>query len=424
MFNKKSVDIAVLGAGPAGLTAAHVLADRGMDFVLLEREPRCHAHSYALALHPETMELLDTLGLADAVLDHSLPLRRAAIFDTASNRQQAVIDYSRLPVQFPHLSVIGQNELEAILVKALVKKGHPPMWQHRVRCIEPAKDHVRFTVDRLSQGMTGYAIAHTEAEIDKIFEYRANYLIGADGYGSMARKAADIDFPEVAPGLDYAVFEFHTNIKLLNEMRMMVDGERTHIYWPLGEGRCRFSFQMPEGFAKKSSFNKDHNLIDPAAQKSSELSDAHLAHLLKQHAPWFIGSANDVDWRVLVHFERRLAGAFGKDRIWLAGDAAHMASPAGMLSMNVGMLEAADLAGKLAQDTSVSGREFRIDAYALDRENEWHVLFDIDQQIYGLDPSADWLLQHRSNLIGNLPASGQTLNEIFRQLHLSDTVAA
>jgi NADPH-dependent dioxygenase len=424
MFNKKSVDIAVLGAGPVGLTAAHVLADRGMDFVLLEREPRCHSHSYALALHPDTLELLDALGLADDVLAHAMPLRRATIFDTTTGRQQGLVDYSSLPAQYPHLSVIGQNELEAILVRKLAKKGHPPMWQHRVRCIEASHDKVRFTVDRLTEGSTGYAVSHMEPEIDKILEYSAHYLIGADGYGSFARKAAGIDFPEVAPGLDYAVFEFRTNVKPLTEMRMMVDGDKTHIYWPLGDGRCRFSFQMPDGFAKNSSFNKDHNLIDPKAQNASELSDAHLDRLLKQHAPWFIGSSKDVNWRVMVHFERRLAESFGRGRIWLAGDAAHMAAPAGMLSMNVGMLEAADLVEKLSQETSDAGREFRLDAYALDRENEWHGLFDIDHHIYGQDASADWLLRHRSNLIGNLPASGQILTEVFRQLHLSETIAA
>ena len=424
MFNKKSVDIAVLGAGPVGLTAAHVLADRGMDFVLLERAPRCHTHSYALALHPDTLELLDTLGIAEAVLERAMPLRRTTIFNFETNRQEAAIDYSSLPVKYPHLTVIGQNELEDVLVKTLARKKHLPMWKNRVRCIESREDAVHFTVDRLTEGMTGYAVAHMEEEIDKILEYKANYLIGADGHKSMARQVAGIAFPESAPSRDYAVFEIQTNVKLLTEMRMMVDGNKTHIYWPLGNGRCRFSFQMPEGFAKKDSFNKDNEWIDPKAQQTSELGDLYLDHLLHLHAPWFIGSSKDVKWRALVHFETRLAESFGNGRIWLAGDAAHMAPPAGMLSMNVGMLEAADLAEKLSSETSDAGRAFRLDAYNLEHMDEWRSLLDIDQCIHGLDPSADWLLQHRSNLIGNLPASGQILNDVYQQLHLIQNAAA
>ena len=101
-----------------------------------------------------------------------------------------------------------------------------------------------------------------------------------------------------------------------------------------------------------------------------------------------------------------------------------MAPPAGMLSMNVGMLEAADLAEKLSSETSDAGRAFRLDAYNLDRMDEWRGLLDIDQGIHGLDPSADWLIKHRSNLIGNLPASGQILNDVYQQLHLIQTAAA
>gem|GEM_PF-203156 len=419
MFNKKSVDIAVLGAGPTGLTAAHILADKGMDFVLLDRAARPHAHSYALALHPDTLELLDALGIVQPVLDRALPLRRATIFDN-TNRQRAVIDYSELPVKYPFLAVIGQNELEAILVKTLAKKGHKPQWNHHVRCIEPSAENVRFTVDRLTEGVTGYAVAHMEKEIDKIFEYKANYMIAADGHSSMARKAAGIAFPEIGSSLDYAVFEFETNARLLTEMRMMLDGDKTHIYWPLGDGRCRFSFQMPTGFAQLNSFNKDHSLVDNMAQDSSELSNEHLDNLLHQHAPWFIGSSKDVKWRVMVHLEKHLAESFGNDRIWLAGDAAHMAPPAGILSMNVGMLEAADLAEKLSSETSGEGRQFRLDAYNLDRITEWRRLLDIENNIVSEGESADWLLNHRSNVIGNIPASGQAYTQVLQQLKLHE----
>ncbi|WPJ95862.1 NAD(P)/FAD-dependent oxidoreductase [Coraliomargarita algicola] len=423
MFNKKSVDIAVLGAGPVGLTAAHILADRGMDFTLLERAASPHAHSYALALHPDTLELLDTLGVIAPVLKHALRLRRSTIFDQA-NKQRAIINYSELSGKYPFLAVIPQSQLETILVESLARKGHKPMWNHRARCITPSAEGVHFTVDHLLEGSTGYAISHTEQEIEKVYEYQTNYMIAADGYESMARKAAGIAFPEIKSSLDYAVFEFETNTRLLTEMRMMVDHDKTHIYWPLGNGRCRFSFQMPPNFAQKHSFNKDHGMVDNQAQESSELSNEHLDHLLRTYAPWFIGSSQDVKWRVMVHFEKHLAESFGHERIWLAGDAAHMAAPAGILSMNVGMLEGADLAEKLSIDTDHDGRQFRLNAYNLDRVTEWRRLFDVDQNIVGEGKAAEWLLRHRSSIIGNIPASGQTYTEILEQLKLHETVAA
>jgi len=418
MFNKKTIDIAVLGAGPAGLIAAHTLADKGVDFVLIDREERTNTHSYALALHPETLELLNRLNIIDPVLEQATRLQRAALFDE-SQKQRAVIDYSQLPVKYPFLAIIAQNELENILVKALKKKGHKPMWRHRARCITQSSDGVAFTVDRLTDGVTGYAMAHMETEIDKIFEYKANYLIAADGFESQARKSAGISFPEIGPSLDYAVFEFETNTRLLSEMRMMIEGDRTHLYWPLGDGRCRFSFQMEPGFAERGSFNKSHQLVDREAQNAPELSDHHLNTLLKLHAPWFIGSTKDVKWRAVVHFERRLADHFGKDRIWLAGDAAHMAAPAGMLSMNVGMHEAADLATRLGAGTSDDARLFSLNAYTQNCSSEWRRLLDMDFRIVGDGIGAEWLLQHRNNVIGNLPVSGESFHSVLKQLHLA-----
>ncbi|MFT4902258.1 MAG: 2-polyprenyl-6-methoxyphenol hydroxylase-like FAD-dependent oxidoreductase [Lentimonas sp.] len=417
MFNKKYTEVVVLGAGPVGLVAAHVLADRKVDFVLFDREKRVNTQSYALALHPDTLELLDRLNVVEPILERALRIRRVAIYD--AQQQQGVVDYGLLPMKYPFLAVIGQNELEQILVEALERKGHKPRWGHRVRCIEPAESDVHMTVDRLIDGMTGYAVAHFEPEIDKIFKYSADYLLAADGYASQARTAAGIDFPETAESQDYAIFEFETNIKIPQEMRMIVDGDKTHIFWPLPDNRCRFSFQMESGFAKNASFNKDHSLIDEAAQQVPELSNAHLEELLQRHAPWFIGASDSVKWRAMVHFESHLAERFGRDRIWLVGDAAHLARPAGVLSMNVGMTEAADLADRIGLSLQDGLGYFSLKSYETDRLAEWRYLLNMGQSLQGTDSSAEWLLQHKANLVGNLPASGVTLASILGQLRLS-----
>ena len=419
MFNKKKADIVVLGAGPVGLTAAHALTDRGMDFVLFDREQRINSHSYALALHPETLQLLDTLNIVQPVLDKALKLERVAIYE--ADQQKAVIDYSKLPVKYPYLAVIGQNELENILVQTLAKKGKKPRWNHRSRLIEyDESGHLHLTVDRMMDSMTGYAVAYIGMEIDKVFTYKANYLIGADGHDSNARRVADIAFNEVAPSTDYAVFEFETGAQLPMEMRLIVDGDRVHCYWPLPGNRCRFSFQMKPGTIPAASMDKDHHPYAPGNPNTPELTQAHLEKLLAEHAPWFQGDIQRIDWRMLVHFEERLAECFGRDRIWLAGDAAHTTPPAGILSMNVGMHEAADLVDRLHTTGNDEVRLFRLHAYDADRQGEWKRLLDTDHHIVGKDATAAWLLSHHDSIIGNIPASGETLSAILKQLHLSE----
>ena len=122
MFNHKKTDIAVLGAGPVGLIAAHALADRNIDYVLFDREQRTNIHSYALALHPDTLELLDSFGLAERILENSLQLPSVCIYE--DDHPKATLDYSRLPLKYPFLTVISQGELEEILVDSLKKKSY------------------------------------------------------------------------------------------------------------------------------------------------------------------------------------------------------------------------------------------------------------------------------------------------------------
>jgi 2-polyprenyl-6-methoxyphenol hydroxylase-like FAD-dependent oxidoreductase len=418
MFNHKKTDIVVLGAGPVGLTAAHSLTQHNMDYVLLDREKRTNTHSYALALHPETLEILDSLDLAERVLENSLHLHKVGIYE--DDHEKATLDYSMLPLKYPFLAVISQGELEHILVDSLSQKSHKPLWNHRVRFIEDGGDSLNVSVDRLSEGMTGYAVAHIEMQIDKILDYQANYLIGADGHESAARNIAGIGFPEVSPSLDYAVFEFKTDAELPEEMRLIIKGDKTHVYWPLPNGHCRWSFQVDPGAAPKQSLDKDHHLIQFGDHGYSLLDREHLDTFLAENAPWFNGSIEDLNWRMLVKFENRLASSFGKDRIWLAGDSAHMTPQAGILSMNVGMREAVDLVDRLSSGHTDAARQKALAGYNKYRLTEWEHLLDLDHHISAVDKTARWMLGHRSSLIGNIPASGETLTELLAQLHLID----
>ena len=418
MFNHKKTDIVVLGAGPVGLTAAHALADRKMDYVLLDREQHTNTHSYALALHPETLEILDSFGLAERVLEHSLQLQTVSIYE--DDHEKASLDYSMLPLKYPFLTVISQGELERILVDTLKKKSHTPLWSHRVRFIEEQDHALNIAVDRLSEGMTGYAVAHIEMQIDKIFDYRANYLIGADGQESVARHSAGIHFPEISPSTEYAIFEFKTDADLPDEMRILIHGDKTHIFWPLPNGYCRWSFQVDTATTPTDLLPKDHSLIPIESCDATLLDRAHLDHLLSENAPWFKGSVEALTWKILTKFEHRLAKQFGNNRIWLAGDSAHAIPKAGTLSMNVGMREAYDLVEILSTDASEAERKKRLANYNRFRLAEWKYLLHLDHHLSASDQTAQWILRHHNSLIGNLPATGETLTLLLAQLHLID----
>ena len=287
MFNTKNSDIVILGAGPVGLTTAHALSDRNIDYSILEKAPRSHTHSYALSLHPETMELMDRMGLAQDILENARRIPTIGLYD--GSQRKATLDYSRLNCKFPFLTVLGQAELEKILLHSLKRKGHKTKWYHRARYIEEENDQLNITVDRLTMGMTGYAVAHMETQIDKLLQYNCNYVIGADGFESTARRCAGIDFNEISAPKYYAMFEFQTQSQLPDEMRLIINDGHTHVFWPMGQRFCRWSFEISESNSPFESREKDHLLAQSNPQEFPLLNQDHLEALLKEHAPWFRG---------------------------------------------------------------------------------------------------------------------------------------
>jgi squalene cyclase len=87
------------------------------------------------------------------------------------------------------------------------------------------------------------------------------------------------------------------------------------------------------------------------------------------------------------------------------------------------MLEAAELATRLSSSHTAQERQLSLNVYNDGRVGAWRRLLDIDQNVISADPTADWLIEHRSSILGNLPASGQSLSQILEQLHLRETAA-
>jgi 2-polyprenyl-6-methoxyphenol hydroxylase-like FAD-dependent oxidoreductase len=139
---------------------------------------------------------------------------------------------------------------------------------------------------------------------------------------------------------------------------------------------------------------------------------------LSERAPWFSDGAPSLDWGNVIQFERRLVRQFGKGRVWLAGDAAHVTSPLGGQSMNVGLLEGYELAGHIAGAIASGQGPSALEFYGAERQREWHKLLGVNTS-FELRPHAPaWLAQHARRLVPALPASGRDLNTILGQLGL------
>jgi len=411
MMHGHDPDVLIAGAGPIGLFAALRLARAGVRVQIFDAERDTAANSYALALHPRSLALLDQVGLATEVQRRGMRVKTVAFYDRSERR--AELSLAELGGAFPEVVVLPQNVLEDLLVQQLHERRVPVLWNHRLAEIEPQDDHVRVRVDRLEKRSTGYATAATEWVVAASLRSHAKYVIGADGHHSLVRRRLGFDYEEVGPSALFAVFEFTLDAPMTTEVRVILDEDSTSVLWPLPGERCRWSFEVKDGGEILAPRAKNRLAVQIGGRAYPYLDASHLTEFLRQRAPWFSGTAAQVSWSLLVRFERRLTSRFGQGRTWLAGDAAHMTGPVGVQSMNVGLREAASLADGLLSLVKGRGGEDVLREYENGFMAEWRRLLGLTAPPELTDP---WLVSRGSRLLSCIPASGEDLSELLRRI--------
>ena len=417
MFGRKKPQVLVVGAGPVGLFSALALAQKGIRVTIVDQDWRTGSHSYALALHSQTMELLAEVGLRDQVLDQSDPIQRIGLYDRTERRREVRLpgpEETKAPVV-----VMRQDAFESILEKALERFGVPVLWNHAVSGIQMRDDGAVATIEKRVKESVGYAISRTEWIVAKTFDLDVPFVIGADGHNSTVRRSLQIDFPNLSDAKLFAVFEMETDFDFEHEMRIIFEEHSTNVVWPLPNHRCRWSFELTDSIETAVLRTKDRLPAELGSVKFPSLDGDYLGQLLTERAPWFHAPLGKIHWRILIRFERRLANAFSQGCCALAGDAGHLTGPIGMQSMNVGLREAKELTEAIAEAFSGGATADLLQSYSHRRSAEWQGLLGLTGGLKPQDETDRWIHQIRPRLLPCLPASGQDLEDMAQQLGLT-----
>jgi len=400
-------DVLVVGAGPTGLLAALRLARSGARVVLIEEEWRTAGHSYALALHGRALLRLDEVGLAQAAVAAGNRLNRLRLFDT--REEQAALDLAIPDARFPFVLVLPQSALEGLLASALEELGTAVRWSHRLARLEQRGETVVATVQQLEKQSGGYAVAHTEWVVAEELQVEASFVVAADGHRSLARRALGVAFPEVGPSQTFAVLECAAGATPQDELRLVLDAGRVSALWPLPASRARWSLELEAPEVTADERYKSRLTTRLGERFFHHLPDAAVAALLHHRAPWFPAQPAEVGWSVEVRFERRLAEAFGRGRVWLAGDAVHLTGPAGMQSMNAGLDEASDLAARIDRVRRGEGSLELLEQYGRERAAAWRLMLGLDGRLRPGPAAPALVAQNAARLLSCLPATGGEL---------------
>jgi 2-polyprenyl-6-methoxyphenol hydroxylase-like FAD-dependent oxidoreductase len=410
-------EVLVVGAGPVGLVAGLFLQQLGVRVEVVDMHQRTTQHSYALAIHPRTLQVLDEAGFSEGLIAAGRKLTKVAYYEGRERR--AEIDYSAVASRHPYLLVLRQSLLERAAEEALRQKKLKVLWGHRLESLDVGGTAVRAVVAKLDQVATGYPVARSEWVVVRSETVQPDYVIGADGYDSAVRRMAGIEMDGHGAGQHFSVYEIEARGELPAEVRVILDPDLTSVYWPLEEGRCRWGFQIRDASEHAATMER-------------------LEQLIAGRVPWWTARPMEIYWSTLALFEGRLARSFGKGAVWLAGDAAHLATPIGVHSLNSGLVEARELATRMTRILRAGGASSLLEEFATETHDAWQWLLDAStaprdaraagtaastagaaREVRALPGADPWVRQTRARIVACVPASGDDLEPLLRQIGLT-----
>ena len=326
--------ILIAGAGPVGMTMAMAIRRRGVDVRIVDTAAARTDKSKALVLWPRTLELLDVQGCVRPFLAAGIEGRGAHI--RANGRELVHVRLDTARSVYRYALMIPQSETERVLEEQLAALGLGVE-----RCIEL----VAFTQD--GDGVTA-TLRGADGRTETL---RAAYLLGCDGAHSTVRHTLGTPFEGSTLPSDWILADVRLDGDLpRDELTIAWQPDGILALFPFVDGRFRIVADV--GLAPSESGPP------PSLEEVQALLDGRGPTGLRAHDPF---------WLSRFRINERKVKDYRQGRVFLAGDAAHVHSPAGGQGMNTGMQDAFNLAWKLAMVWHGEAKPALLDSYSPER---------------------------------------------------------
>lgn len=309
--------VVVAGAGPVGAVAAYLLAEQGIDVVLLEAGADCALDLRASTFHPPTLEMLDQFGITEKLIARGL---KAPVYHWRERQTGEIIDFDLSEIadvtRFPFRVQCEQYHLSRMLSEAVRQSaGTEVLFNHRVVGFEQHDDGVE---------------VFAEAPLD-IVKIKADFLIGADGGNSIVRKWLGLEFDGFTYPEKFLCFTttepLEQHLPNLAHVNYVSDPEEWMV---LLRVPSLWRVLVPADETQEDEFLK---------------SDANKVAVFDR----LLGDGERVETahRTIYRVHQRVVKSFNKGRVSVIGDAAHLNNPIGGFGMNSGIHDAFNLCEKM-----------------------------------------------------------------------------
>ncbi len=309
--------VAIVGAGPVGLTAALGLAFHGIPFVVFEEDERLSLDTKAGTTLSRTLEVWRRYGVADEILEVALRVDEIGEFDRATGRSPAPVRLSVLggETRYPFVINLPQQDMEPVLARAVERSGRGELrLGHRLVGFEEREDCVRLELETPAGAQA----------------FEASFLLACDGGRSTVRERLGFTVEGRSLPERYALVDLVADLD--------VASPRDYPYLAYFSDAREWMILVRQPHCWRFLFPLAPELEEPSAE---DLRDKALA---------FIGQVADVRilQKVIYRIHHRVANRWRSGRVFLMGDAAHLITPMWALGLNTGILDASNLPWRLA----------------------------------------------------------------------------